>query len=71
MACEKRGCRSDRSIGGAALQRGRSEFGLVPHVSGLSERRFKDGCVLFDAATADADARDPLALAGKRCSTAH
>ena len=39
--------------------------------SGFSERRFKDGNVLLDSATAHADARDQLALLGEWRSTAH
>jgi hypothetical protein len=39
--------------------------------NGFPERRFKDGDVLLNAATAYADARDQLALAGERRSAAH
>jgi hypothetical protein len=39
--------------------------------TGFSERRFEDGDVLLNGATAYADARDPLALAGERRSAAH
>jgi hypothetical protein len=40
-------------------------------LNGFPERRFKDGDVLLNAATAYADARDQLALAGERRSAAH
>ncbi|SRR5258705_9081976 len=39
--------------------------------NGFSERRFKDVDVLLNGATAHADARDQLALAGERRSAAH
>ena len=39
--------------------------------NGFSERRFKDGDVLLNGATAYADARDQLAVAGERRSAAH
>jgi hypothetical protein len=49
-----------------------AEWGIAnPWGSGLSERRFEDGDVLFNAATTYADAGDQFAVAFERRSAAH
>jgi hypothetical protein len=73
MACEKQGCRSDRSISGAALQRCYSEFGLVPNVffwQILLQKSFRRD-EIFGAADAfyDLRVRDPYRFHPNRSGT--